>query len=188
MMRLHEKLPAIPAVLVVRWGHLRPCRALAMSADAPDGPTAPQAFLRCPLQGLHRFSVGRMVGVKPCRSRRCSLVSTPSQPGACACPPRPWHGDGRPGRQDLGKVLMHEVHVVNQSAKCARGAAASELACYFLQVDLAFTGRVLPGDRRECEEECGPLPHSPFGPYTAGVAGNDSVRGRQANARAGKLV
>jgi len=58
----------------------------------------------------------------------------------------------------------------------------------FLVSRCGFAGSVLSGSRRECEEKCGAFPHSPLGPDTAGVMGNDSVHGRQTNSRAGKLT
>ena len=137
-------------------GHLRPCKAWALFADALDGPTASQAFLRCrctvytgfPSEGWSVYS-RKAVQITPLLP---SLHAFPAW--ACACPPRPWHGGGRPGRQDIGEVLLDDVHVVDQPnarvvQRRARGAAASGFACYFLQISLAFTGRVLPGDRWE---------------------------------------
>ena len=83
-------------------------QGLGLFADALDGPTASQAFLRCrctvytgfPSEG---WSVYSRKAVKPCRSRRCSLVSTPSQPGHAHVHQGPGTGAAGLAARILGK-------------------------------------------------------------------------------------
>ena len=125
-----EALKPAPSQVVLDW----------LNRQTPEAIYLTAVSLAELLTGVEALPSGR-------RRLAMEQAATPLSPRLHASSAWGMHVHHGPDRQDLGKVPVHEVPVVNQPNAC--GAVASGFACYFLQVSLAFTGRVLPTDRRE---------------------------------------